>query len=45
MLTKELLVEMLKYKLKEVNQMDIFDIIEDIVKFLNENDEGDYKIC
>ena len=45
MITKELLVEMLKNKLNEVNQMGIFNIIEDIVKFMNENDKGDYKIC
>ena len=42
---KELLVEMLKNKLKMVNQLDIFNIKEDILKFLNEDDEGNYETC
>ena len=40
---KELLIEMLKNKPKEVNKIDIFDFIEDIVKYLNDNKEGDYE--
>ena len=42
---KELLVEILKIKLEEVNQINILDIIEDIVKFFNENKEEEYETC
>ena len=40
---KELLVEMLKRKLREVDQMDIFDMIEDILKYLNKDDKKEYE--
>jgi len=40
---KELLVEMLRNKPREVNLMDIFDMIKDILKYLNEDEDGEYE--
>ena len=40
---KELLIKMLKNKPRDINEMNIFDITEDIVKYLNNDKEGDYK--
>ena len=40
---KNLLIEMLKERPKEVDRIDIFDIIEDILKYLDEDEEGDFE--
>ena len=39
MLAKELLVSTLKAKLRKVDQMDFFDMTEDALKCLSEDDE------
>ena len=39
---KNLLIEMLQKKLKEVDHVDIFNIIEDMFKHLNKDEEGDF---
>ena len=40
---KELLIKMLKRKPREVDQIGIFDMIEDVLKYSNKDKEGDFK--
>ena len=40
---KELLIDILKNKPREVDYMDIFDMIEDILTYLTEDEEGEFE--
>ena len=42
---KNLLIDMLKERPEEVDRMDIFDMIEDILKYLDEEEEEDFDIA
>ena len=41
---KNLLIEMLKERPREVDCMDVFDIIEDMLKHLSKDEEGDFEM-
>ena len=42
-MTKELLIWMLRNKLREVNKIDTFNTLEDIVEYSNNDEKGCYE--